>query len=63
MTYLAIDDSTTESKLLLKYLKKQPFIEIFNEPNQITKRAIQHAKEGKIKAAKSFEDLISQLNK
>ena len=63
MTYLAIDDSTTESKLLLKYLKKQPFIEIFNEPNQITKRAIQHTKEGKIKAAKSFEDLISQLNK
>jgi hypothetical protein len=61
MTYITVDDQTTEGKKLLAFLKTQDYIEILEEPNATTKRAIKNVDAGKVKKAKNPDDLFRQI--
>ena len=61
MTYLEIDEKTTEGRKILGFLKTQSYIRIFDKPNAATRAAIQDAREGKVKKAASTKDLFRQI--
>ena len=61
MTYVTIDEHTKEGKRLVAFLKTQPYIEVLEEPNAITKKAIKDVDAGKVKKAKNPEDLFRQI--
>jgi len=61
MTYFTVDDHTTEGKKLVAFLKTQDYIEILEEPNATTKKAIKDVEAGKVKKAKNPEDLFHQI--
>jgi hypothetical protein len=61
MTYIAIDEHTKEGKKMLAFLKTQPYIEVQEEPNAVTKKAMKDVEAGKVKKAKDPEDLFRQI--
>ena len=61
MTYITIDEHTNEGKRLVAFLKTQHYIEILEEPNATTKKAIKDVDAGKVKKAKNPEDLFRQI--
>jgi hypothetical protein len=61
MTYITIDEHTVEGKKLVAFLKTQNYIEILEEPNASTKKAIKDVEAGKVKKAKNPEDLFQQI--
>ncbi len=61
MTYITIDDHTTEGEKLVAFLKTQNYIEILEEPNATTKKAIKDVEAGKVKKTKNPEDLFHQI--
>ena len=61
MTYLTINEQTSEGKKLVAFLKTQPYIEILEEPNAVTRKAMKDVDAGKMKKAKNPEDLFKQI--
>ena len=61
MTYVTIDEHTAEGKKLVAFLKTQAYIEVLEEPNATTKKAIKDVDAGKVKKAKNPEDLFRQI--
>jgi len=61
MTYFTINEQTKEGRKLLAFLKTQPYIEILEEPNAVTKKAMKEAEVGKVKKAKDTDYLFRQI--
>lgn len=61
MTYITIDEQTKEGKKLVAFLKTQPYIEILEEPNAVTKKAMNEVEAGRVKKAKNSNDLFRQI--
>ena len=61
MTYITIDERTKEGKKLVAFLKTQKYIEILEEPNAITKKAITDVDAGKLTTAKNATELFRQI--
>lgn len=61
MTYITINEQTKEGRKLVAFLKTQPYIEILEEPNAVTKKAMRDATAGKVKKAKNPADLFRQI--
>ena len=61
MTYITIDEQTKEGKKLVAFLKTQPYIEILEEPNAVTKKAMNKVEAGRVKKAKNSTDLFRQI--
>lgn len=63
MTYVTIDTSKKQAAAFLEYLKTLPFVTVYEEPNVITKKAMEEVKQGKGKKHQSIKELIAYLNK
>ena len=63
MTYLRIDTTTMQAQKLVAFLETFPFVKILDKPNSATKMAIEDARLGKTKKAKSLEQLFAELKK
>ena len=61
MTYIEIDEKTTEGKKILGFLKTQSYIRILDKPNARTRASIQDARAGKVKTAKNTKELFKQI--
>lgn len=61
MTYIEIDEKTTEGKKIIGFLKTQSYIRILDKPNAATRAAVQDARSGKVKTAKNTKDLFKQI--
>jgi len=61
MTYIAIDEHNAEGKKLVAFLKTQSYIEILEEPNATTRKAIKNVEAGKVRKAKNPEDIFHQV--
>ena len=61
MTYITVNEQTKEGKRLVAFLKTQPYIEILEEPNAVTKKAIKAVEAGKVKNAENPEDMFRQI--
>jgi hypothetical protein len=61
LRFASIDEHTNEGKRLVAFLKTQHYIEILEEPNATTKKAIRDVDAGKVKKAKNPEDLFRQI--
>ena len=61
MTYLLIDEQSTEGKKLMTELKKSKSVTILNKPNEETKRALLEAKKGKGKTISETKEWIQKL--
>jgi hypothetical protein len=63
MVYLSINTEDKQSKTFLEFAKTLPFIEVHEEPNTKTSKALQEAKVGNVTKHKNAKELISFLNK
>ncbi len=63
MTYITIDTKTAQAKKLVELIETLPFAKILNEPNAVTKKAIDDARMSKTKKAASLKQLFADLNK
>ncbi len=63
MTYITIDTKTAQAKKLVELIETLPFAKILNEPNAVTKKAIEDARKGKTQKAASLKQLFTDLNK
>ncbi len=63
MTYIRIDTKTKQAKKFVELIETMPFAEILNEPNSITKNAIDIAKKGRTVKHKNAKELVTFLNK
>lgn len=63
MTYIRINTKSKQAKKFVELIETMPFAEILQEPNATTKKAMESAKNGKIRGHKTASDLISSLNK
>ncbi len=64
MTTVIINEKTTKGKKLLEFLKcfsGENFIQIEQEPNATTKKAIEAARKGKVTRTKDVSDLMDKL--
>ena len=61
MTYIEIDEKTSEGKKIIGFLKTQSYIRILDKPNATTRKSIQDARAGKVKTAKNTKDLFKQI--
>ena len=61
MTYIEIDEKTTEGKKIIGFLKTQSYIRVLDRPNAKTRAAIDDARAGRVKSAKSTKDLFKQI--
>ena len=61
MTYLLIDDHSTEGKKLIADLKKNKSVRILNKPNEETQKALLEAKKGKGKIVNDTKKWIQKL--
>lgn len=64
MTTVFIDDRTAKGKSLLKFLKTlkgEDFIRFNLEPNDETRKAIEDARTGKLKAYKNSSELFATI--
>ncbi len=63
MTYLSIDTKTKQAQKFLELMETLPFVKILEEPNSVTKNAIEDARKGKTKKAKSLDQLFVDLKR
>lgn len=63
MTYIRIDTKTKQAKKFVELIETMPFAEILNEPNSITKKAMDSAKKGRTVKHKNVKELVTFLNK
>ena len=63
MIYVRIDTKTKQAKKFVELIETMPFAEIIEEPNSITKLAMESAIKGKTKKYKNANELIASLNK
>ncbi len=63
MTYIRIDTKTKQAKKFVELIETMPFAEILNEPNSITKAAMENAVKGNSRKHKNAKDLIASLNR
>jgi antitoxin component of RelBE/YafQ-DinJ toxin-antitoxin module len=63
MTYISNDTNKKQAQQFLEYVKTLPFAKIHDEPNPVTLKAMEDAKQRKTKKHKSTKSLIAFLNK
>jgi hypothetical protein len=63
MTYIRINTKTKQAKKFVELIETMPFAEILNEPNSMTKSAMDNAKKGKTTTHKNAKELVAFLNK
>ncbi len=63
MTYITIDTKTKQAQKFVELLETLPFAKILKEPNATTKKAIEDARNGKTRKAKSLDNLFNDLKK
>ena len=63
MTYLTIDTKTKQAKKFVELLETLPFAKILQEPNAVTKKAMENARNNKTRKHKNSKELIAFLNK
>jgi hypothetical protein len=63
MTYITIDTKTKQAKKFVELIETMPFAKIHKEPNSTTKKAIEDARRGLTKKAKSLPQLFIDLKK
>jgi len=61
MTTIVINEHTKEGKALLELVKKLSSVEILKEPNQITKQAIEDARNKKGTKSLNKDDFFMKL--
>jgi hypothetical protein len=62
MTYIRIDTKTKQAKKFVELIETMPFAEVLEAPNEITKKAMAGAKNGRTKTHKNAKELITFLN-
>ncbi len=63
MNYIRIDTKTKQAKKFVELIETMPFAEILNEPNRVTKNAMDYAKKGNITKHKNGKELVTFLSK
>jgi len=63
MIHLTIDPQTDVALKLIEFLETQPFITIVKEPNEDTIQALEDARQGKLNAYDSSDELFVKLMK
>lgn len=63
MTYITIDTKTRQAKKFVELIETLPFAKILDNPNAITKKAINDARNGKTCKAGSLKQLFTDLKK
>jgi len=63
MTYISIDTKTKQAKKFVELLETLSFAKILQEPNAVTKKAMEDARKNKTSKHKNSKDLIAFLNK
>lgn len=63
MTYISIDTKTKQAQKFVELIETMPFAKILKEPNTVTRAAINEARKGKTRKAKSIEQLFDALKK
>jgi hypothetical protein len=63
-TTVIINNKSKAAKLMLEYLKTQPYVKIVeeNEPNAYLLQSLDEAKSGKVIRANNVKDLICKMN-
>ena len=61
MTTIVINERTKEGKVILELIKKLSSVEILQEPNQMTKNAIEDARHKKGIKGRNKADLFAKL--
>jgi len=61
MVYVAIDTDSKDGKALLDYLAKLSIVEVYKEPNEVTKKAMQDVKKGNIKEVDNVSTWFNRL--
>ena len=63
MTYITIDTKTKQAKKFVELLETLPFAKILQEPNVITKKAMDDSFKNKTTKHKNAKELVAFLNK
>ena len=63
MTYITIDTKTRQARKFVELIETLPFAKILDNPNAITKKAINEARTGKTRKAGSLKQLFTDLKK
>lgn len=63
MTYITIDTKTRQAKKFVELIETLPFAKVLKDPNTVTKKAIEDARKGKTRKAKSLKQLFTDLKK
>jgi len=63
MTYIRIDTKSKQAKKFVELIETMPFAKILEEPNAITKKAMESAKKAESKKHSNASELITFLNK
>lgn len=63
MTYISIDTKTKQAQKFVELLETLPFAKILQEPNDVTKKAMNDARKNKTTKHKNSKQLITFLNK
>jgi antitoxin component of RelBE/YafQ-DinJ toxin-antitoxin module len=63
MTYITIDTKTRQAKKFVELIETLPFAKILDDPNAVTKKAINDARNGKTRKAASLKQLFTDLKK
>ena len=61
MVYVAIDTDSKDGKALLDYLAKLSIVEVYKEPNEVTKKAMQDVKKGNTKEVDNVTTWFNRL--
>jgi hypothetical protein len=63
MTYITIDTKTRQAKKFVELIETLPFAKILDDPNAVTKKAINDARKGNTRKAGSLKQLFTDLKK
>ena len=63
MTYVTIDTKTRQAKKFVELIETLPFAKILDDPNAVTKKAINDARKGRTRKAGSLKQLFTDLKK
>jgi len=63
MTYVTIDTKTKQAKKFVELIETLPFAKILKDPNATTKKAIEDARKGRTRKARSLKQLFHDLKK
>ena len=61
MTYITIDTKTRQAKKFVELIETLPFAKILDDPNAVTKKAINDARKGRTRKAGSLKQLFTDL--